>query len=418
MKNSTFIRRLHLKNVLSFGSEGVDVELQPLNVIIGPNGSGKSNLVEILRFLRYLPSDITEPIRRGGGVEDWVWKGTNATDLADISAIIYPPSFFYSGASPLHYNMVFRSFYHRFMIVREAIEDVLQEEQQGDNVPYFYRSGNLNSYLGEDIGPMIRVSQTFDRPSLSASLPEYREIKKDEINLEQSILSQRRDYENYLVLSWLGMQFGRIGVFSELYVGQDSPVRKPQDPSLPNDVLREDVANLGVLLSDFERSPRIKDRILHYLKELNGDIVDYKVLIQAGTVQLHFVEKGLNQTISASRVSYGTLRFLCLLAILCNPDPPPLVCIEEPEIGLHPDVFPALAELLKEASEEMQIIVTTHANDFVSCFTDAPESVLICERDNQGSRFRRLEKEKLGKWLDEYSLGDLRRMGEIGGNRW
>ena len=77
-----------------------------------------------------------------------------------------------------------------------------------------------------------------------------------------------------------------------------------------------------------------------------------------------------------------------------------------------------IAELLIDASHRTQLIVTTHSDILISALTEVPESVLVCERDDQGSHFRRLEKEPLKEWLNKYSLGEVWLMGEIGGNRW
>jgi len=149
---------------------------------------------------------------------------------------------------------------------------------------------------------------------------------------------------------------------------------------------------------------------------LYDGIDDYDVSVVGGTVQV-FLQEG-DITIPATRLSDGTLRYLCLLAILCHPNPPPLVCIEEPELGLHPDIMPALAELLKEASTRSQLIVTTHSDELVDAMTDQPESVLVCERDEQGTTLTRLNGKTLKPWLEKYRLGDLWTRGEIGGTRW
>ncbi|MEJ1932323.1 AAA family ATPase, partial [Nostoc sp. NIES-2111] len=137
-----------------------------------------------------------------------------------------------------------------------------------------------------------------------------------------------------------------------------------------------------------------------------------------GTVQIFIREEGLTQPIPATRLSDGTLRYLFLIALLLDPTPPPLICLEEPEIGLHPDILPTIAEMLIEASQRTQLIVTTHSDALVSALSEYPESILVCERDEKGSHLRRLEPEKLKNWLENYTLGDLWRMGEIGGNRW
>jgi len=95
-----------------------------------------------------------------------------------------------------------------------------------------------------------------------------------------------------------------------------------------------------------------------------------------------------------------------------------LICIEEPELGLHPDVMPEISRLLLEASERTQIIVTTHSSTLVDALSDQPDAVIVCEKRNQKTQMVRLEKEPLAEWLEKYSLGELWRRGKLGGNRW
>ena len=134
-------------------------------------------------------------------------------------------------------------------------------------------------------------------------------------------------------------------------------------------------------------------------------------------MQLFVHEKG-GKIIPATRLSDGTLRYVCLLAILCHPEPPPLVCLEEPELGLHPDILPTIAELLLDASQRTQLIVTTHSDVLVSALSETPEAVVVCEADERGTHLRRLEREPLRECLAKYSLGDLWLKGQIGGTRW
>ena len=95
-----------------------------------------------------------------------------------------------------------------------------------------------------------------------------------------------------------------------------------------------------------------------------------------------------------------------------------MIVIEEPELGLHPDVIPKLATLLIEASARSQIVVTTHSRMLIDALADDPESVIVCEKHNGQSTFERLDGERMKVWLEKYSLGDLWGKGEIGGNRW
>jgi predicted ATPase len=106
------------------------------------------------------------------------------------------------------------------------------------------------------------------------------------------------------------------------------------------------------------------------------------------------------------------------LAILLNPESTPLICIEEPELGLHPDAMSLLADLLTEASERTQLVVTTHSDVLVSALTEHAESVLVCEYLENGTELRRLEASKLQHWMEKYRLGEVWRLGKLGGNLW
>ena len=108
--------------------------------------------------------------------------------------------------------------------------------------------------------------------------------------------------------------------------------------------------------------------------------------VSGGTVQLFLHEPGFSAPIPATRLSDGTIRFIALLATLLVPNPPPLVCIEEPELGLHPDAVALLGDLLIESSKRMQTIVTTHSDALVSAFTNNPDAVVACERLGAGTK--------------------------------
>ena len=159
----------------------------------------------------------------------------------------------------------------------------------------------------------------------------------------------------------------------------------------------------------------VEDELKHFYETYE----DIGVNIEANTAQIRIREKGLGSAVPATRLSDGTLRFLALLSILCHPKPPPLICIEEPELGLHPDIIPAIARLLKSASERAQLIVTTHSEALVDELDEAPESVVVCERyPETGTEFKRLDREDIGLWLEKYRLGELWAKGQIGGKRW
>jgi predicted ATPase len=117
--------------------------------------------------------------------------------------------------------------------------------------------------------------------------------------------------------------------------------------------------------------------------------------------------------VSANLLSDGTLKFLCLIAILMSPDPPPLICIDEPELGLHPDWIKLVAELMQSAAARTQLIVATHSPQIVAGLD--PEQVIVTEKENGETHLRRLERRELEKWLDEFNLSDLWLAGHFGG---
>ena len=171
-----------------------------------------------------------------------------------------------------------------------------------------------------------------------------------------------------------------------------------------------------MVLNRLNQDAESKERLIHGLQQLYDGIADLRVNIAEGKVMLDVKEGDIR--IPASHLSDGTLRYLCLLAILNDPDPPPLVCLEEPELGLHPDILPTVGELLIDASTRCQLIVTTHSDVLVDKLTDAPENVVVCEKHEGQTHMRRLDKDDLAGWLADYSLGQLWSSGHVGGNRW
>src|SRR5205823_2108672 len=133
------------------------------------------------------------------------------------------------------------------------------------------------------------------------------------------------------------------------------------------------------------------------------------------TVQFYLHEAGLKTPVPATRLSDGTIRFMAILAILLSPSPPPLLCIEEPELGLHPDAVSFLGDLLVDGATRTQLIVTTHSDALVSALTDHASSVLVCEHRG-GTVLNRVDPDQLKPWLDKYRLGEIWRIGELGGN--
>ena len=395
-----FMHSIKLENMLSFGPDAQELELKPLNVLIGPNGSGKSNLIEVIGLLRAAPSDVMAPIREGGGSGNWIWRGERKVSEGRVEVVVGEPFVGLDG-QPLRYSLAFSPFILGVPILNEEIGEV---ERTGK------REQSPERYLKRRSG---EVTLTYRDESGKKS---QRELLPTDISLDQSILSQLKDPIQYRELTYLGAGLARIHLYREWSFGRNTPPRLPQKADLPNHLLAEDGRNLGMVLNRLEGEPKAKGRLLTALQKLYHGIDDYYVQVEAGSVQV-FLKEG-NLQIPATRLSDGTLRYLCLLAILCNPNLPSLVCLEEPELGLHPDVLPGLADLLRETSERCQLIVTTHSDTLVDALTDTPESIVVCEKENGQTRLKRLDGKELSHWLEKYRLGELWTSGELGGNRW
>ena len=316
-----------------------------------------------------------------------MWKGAPGKPAA-LEAII-------SGANgqALRHIMAFHSIAQSFVLEDERVED---EEP---------RSGHL------------KPSSYYEYQHGSPVINENRRLVRDTFEVDRSILAQRRDPEIYPELTWLSQCYESMRIYREWSFGHTAVFREPQQSDMRNDVLEEDFSNLGLFLNRLKtRFPAAKKAILNGLRDLYDGIHDFDVLIQDRTVQVFFTEGEFS--IPAARLSDGTLRYLCLLAILCDPTPPKLICIEEPELGLHPDVLPKVAGLLLEASKKTQLIVTTHSDILVDAMTETPEVVIVCEKTEGQTTMERLKADELKDWLERYRLGQLWIKGEIGGTRW
>jgi predicted ATPase len=366
------LNSIKLTNLLSFGAETEIILNSGLNVLIGANGSGKSNLIEAISLLQAMPmpKDFYKVISNGGGAEEWLWKGEKQP-IAELDIVMRFQN------KLLHHFLNFEVMeYHLNFLTELVYYDENKEECE------FKIYDDLRA--PENIDPIFEsvLTHSLNSPELINLANLYKEIR----------------------------------IYREWQFGRNATPRTLQRADLPNDFLEEDASNLGLILSSFRRNSEVKRKLLESLKLFYENIEDFEVIVQGGYVQVFFEENGF--TIPATRLSDGTLRYLSLLAILLHPNPPPLICIEEPELGLHPDVLPTLIDLLKEAAEKTQIIITTHSADLVDDLTDMPESVLVFDKYQGSTTVNRLNKEDLADWLKDYSLGQLWSRGHIGGNRW
>ena len=395
-----FIKRLNLKKILSFND--TEIDLRQLNVLIGPNAVGKSNLIEVIGLLQATPNSLWTAMLRGGGVRQWLWLGPFVRSGEDVSlptAAIECELRLRRGrqVGALEYNLSFSAVQDALIVRGEKLAKSRSESGSGKPLTYFDRSSTGQTELFAEDGT---TSQHFNLPA------------------SESFLSQFRNPADTTPATELGKHFAEVRIYREFRTGPGSPARYGISTSAPKDALSDGSDNLALVLHELyfnDRHSRIRD----YLRRFCERFEDVKINVGEGMARTYLREAGLTEMLSAIRMSDGTLKFLSLLAVLFNPKPPPLMCIEEPEVGLHPDALQLVAEALIEASESMQLIVTTHSEALVDAFSDRPDSVLVCDRDfDNGTQMKRLSKESLKEWLEHYSLGQLWRDGEIGGGRW
>ena len=393
------IQRLKISGMLSFGREGIDLPMEPLNVLIGPNGSGKSNFIEALALLQAAPHDLSAPIRRMGGISEWLWKGDDERQIATVEAIISCPA----GATPLHHTLLMWQQEERFEVALESIRDHRDHHDEEPSKAYYKATTDkveINRLVEDSSGE--RGMRTLDRST----------VRRD-----QSILSQREDPDTYPELGRLQQQYRKIRLYRNWEFGPDAGLRRSPRADEPSTFLTERGENLPLVLSTLRGDQR--QAFVKSLQQLYDGIDNFQVEVRGGRAELFIVERGAGERyVPASRLSDGTLRYMALAAILLDPEPPPLVVIEEPELGLHPDVVLSIGRMLVEASRRMQLVVTTHSRVLIDALDDLPSSVIVCDKHDGESVFERLDPTWLTEWLEQYSLGKLWSAGDLGGNPW
>ncbi|WP_235006837.1 AAA family ATPase [Calothrix rhizosoleniae] len=183
MEGSRFIKSLQLENFLSYGSKSEEIELKPLNVLIGANASGKSNLIEAIALLKATPTDLPAPIRQGGGINDFLWKGDKKTPVARIKATINYPQ----ANQDLNYQLSLTVAGQKLELVDEAVENQIPYDEEED-VYFYYR------YLRGH--PVLNVKREDEEQRIK------RFLRREDLMVDQSVLSQRKDPDLYPELSF------------------------------------------------------------------------------------------------------------------------------------------------------------------------------------------------------------------------
>ncbi len=184
-----------------------------------------------------------------------------------------------------------------------------------------------------------------------------------------------------------------------------------------NQFLRPDASNLAAFLYLLQNHHSFHYQniveTVRMVAPFFGDFALHPLPENDRKMRLEWKERRSDAYRDASYFSDGTLRFICLAALLLQPQLPMLLIIDEPELGLHPSAINLLAELLASAATQTQVLISTQSVSLVNQFQ--PEDIIVVDRENGNSTFNRLNAEELTDWLNEYSLGELWEKNIFGG---
>lgn len=344
------------------------LELRPINVVIGPNGSGKSNFIGVFSFLHALrEGHLQEYVARAGGAERVLHFGSKVTDA-------------------LHVHVSFDDDVNQYEITLVPTDaDTLHPASE-----YVY-------YWDKARHP--------ERPHDDRLLP-----RKQEAGISDPTLQRKG--------SWIRRRLDRWRVYHFHDTSASSPMKKTAEVN-DNRYLRPDAANLAAFLYLLRQRHAREYALIRRTVQLMAPFFDDFALepqrLNPKKIQLEWRHRGSEEYFDAASLSDGTLRFIALATLFLQPLEyrPSVILVDEPELGLHPYAITLLAALVKQAAVRTQVILSTQSPQLLDHFQ--PEDVLVAERVDGGTQFTRLDAERLGTWLEEYSLGQLWEKNELGG---
>jgi predicted ATPase len=347
----------------------LEVELRSLNVLIGANGAGKSNFVGFFRLLHELIEQrLRVAVSTEGGADSCLYMGPKVTP--QFSA-----------------KLCFADNGYEFVLKPTVDNQFIF----ADEATFF--KGNL--------GPI--------RNSLGSG---HAEAKLKDLKEEPGKTAKHGiSYHVFNAVSnWMVYHFHDTSI--------TAGVRR-QWPINDNEFLRPNAENLAAFLYRIRQlHPATYERIRDVVRLAAPFFDDFKLRPVPATpelIQLEWLQRDSDYPFRASQISDGTLRFMCLATALLQPSLPATVLFDEPELGLHPYALTLLANLFQKAANRYapQLIVSTQSASLLSEF--APEDVIVVEREQGQSTFRRLDSNQLSEWLQEYTLGELWQKNVLGG---
>lgn len=396
------ISRLTLKNYKSFHLQD-DFELNNLNILIGRNGTGKSNLISFFRLLCSAANGrLADTIRKAGGLKEIRWRGASAKDPIEWELA-------FEGLRQIEHPVIY---YNSSLALRGNTFGVRSEEISRDPYPgHSTRYRFLGAFDGYPRFLTARQTNDNEAEDLESTddFPGYSDQELFITQLRDPVRYPLLDEIRYLLSDWTIFRGFGENALNNIYDSQSLDVVSP---------LRLDAEgrNLVSVLYAIFNDPRYggtQDRLNEVLSEAFPEFKRLAFPLTArGMAELQWSDRDGWQ-FSASQMSDGMLRFLGLATLLLLPEPPPLIAIDEPEIGLHPELIPLLAGLMKAASKRTQIIVTTHSPQLLNADEIEPDDVVVVERLDRQTSLQRLDSERLRLWLERYTLGSLWMMGKL-----
>lgn len=337
-----------------------DFKLTKLNVIIGANGSGKSNLISFFKMLRdFIEGNLNRFVSNNGGIDDLLYKGRES-------------------ATRMEFSTMFGIRGYRFNIVANQ-DDTCRIE----NEARYYAPGSTGWW---------NLGDSYDGTSKMAD-----EVKNNGSDAEKS-------KPVYLkIKSWQIYHFHDTSA--------NSPMRKYEILE-DDDVLRNNASNIGPFLLKLKNDPNYKKEYQDILNAVRLVIPFFDDFLlkkrkngETIKVNLSWTQKGSDYPMQPYHLSDGSIRFICLATALLQPDPPSMIIIDEPELGLHPSAIVILAELIQMAAIKTQIIIATQSPMFIDQFS--LENIVVSKFENGTSQFSRLKEEDYNEWLEDYTIGEL-----------
>ncbi len=381
-----------------------DVVWRPgdLNVLIGPNGDGKSNLLGVLQLLNAAANGrLSKWVQQEGGMLPMVWDGQAERIDLEMNTLQI------DGESGVPQGL--RRSYH-LGLGRVGVSGAYRVEDEHLGTPF--RTKEEKPATGQVF--LLHRSGT-SATILDAAGARPRVPERNILDHEALLSTVAAAFSAHPAVRNFQRNVAGWGIHPEFHVGRDSA---PRHGTVARRETRLDTAGenlISVLHTLYTGNRDFKRDLDQAMRAAFGDDFDEMVFPPEADqrIQLRVRWKSMSREQSAADLSDGTIRFLYLLAILANPDPPPLIAIDEPETGLHPTMQHIIAEFAAGAASRTQVVLTTHSPEFLDCFKDTiPTTTVVEWQEGQGTTLRSLSAEALAQWVKRFSLGEILRTGE------